>query len=224
MAPRRLRLLEPRFVQPSTQTGPRRVLGVVLAGGRSRRLGIDKTRLEITRDGRRLSLVEWAARRLERCCDGVVLAGPAERAPPGLPVVADRLADRPADASAKGPAAGLLGAAQAAPNRSLLVLACDLPWVPAASLEQLVASDPAVDLALYRSAGGLEPLCALWRPRALEQLAVRCARGDLSLWSLTEAPELRCNVLDGEALGADAFFNLNRPDDLERFLERERNS
>jgi molybdopterin-guanine dinucleotide biosynthesis protein A len=187
----------------------------VLAGGRSRRLGVDKTGLRLVRHGFELTLVEWAARRLAPWCEGVVVAGPPGLAPHGLRAVAD--------GPAPGPAGGLLGAARAAPGRPLLVLACDLPWLPANSLGRLTAAARAggVGLALFRSAGGLEPLCAWWGPRSLARLAARCASGDPSLWSLAEEPGIDCAVLDGEALGAEAFFNLNRPDDLERFLARE---
>ncbi|HVS63660.1 MAG TPA: molybdenum cofactor guanylyltransferase [Thermoanaerobaculia bacterium] len=193
---------------------PRPPLGVVLAGGRSRRLGIDKTRLEVRREGASLTLVEWAARRLEPWCEAVVVAGPASLADGGRRAVADALAP--------GPAGGILGAAREAPRRALLVLACDLPWLPAEALGRLAAPrESAVDLALFRSAGGLEPLCALWRTRALDLLAARCAAGDPSLWAIVEEEGIACTVLEGEALGAEAFFNLNRPQDLERFLARE---
>jgi len=203
-------------MNPSTHPARALPIGVVLAGGRSRRLGVDKARLVVPREGARLTLVEWAARRLEPWCDEVLIAGPRSLAPIGRRAIDD--------AQAPGPAGGLLGAARAAPGRALLVLACDLPWLPSAALGRLCACGDRgaeADLVLFRSGGGLEPLCALWRPPALEQLARRCAAGDGSLWALVEEPLVACEVLDGEDLGADGFFNLNRPEDLERFLARE---
>jgi molybdenum cofactor guanylyltransferase len=188
--------------------------GLVLAGGRSRRLGIDKTRLGLVRDGRILSLVEWAVARLAGLCEPIVVAGPES--------VAGR-ARAIADGPAPGPAGGLLGARAALPSSTVLALACDLPWIGADALERLLACrrDTGVDLALFRSAGGLEPLCSLWSPAALARLAERCAAGDPSLWTLVGDPRVPSVVLDGSDLGEEAFFNLNRPVDLERFVARE---
>ncbi|HVS14981.1 MAG TPA: NTP transferase domain-containing protein [Thermoanaerobaculia bacterium] len=198
----------------STRLAGKRPAGAVLAGGRSRRLGADKTRLALVRDGRVLSLVEWAIARLAPFCDPVVVAGPA-----AVAAGARAIADGPAP----GPAAGLLGAGAALPGRSVLALACDLPWVGCDALERLLARsrEGDVDLVLFRSAGGLEPLCSLWSPAALARLAARCAAGDPSLWSLTDDPLLSSVVLDASDLGERAFFNLNRPEDLERFVARE---
>jgi molybdopterin-guanine dinucleotide biosynthesis protein A len=187
---------------------------VVLAGGRSQRLGADKTRLSLVREGEVLSLVEWAVRRLRRCCDAVYIAGPEELG---------HLAPTLADADAPGPAGGLLGARAVLPGVALFALACDLPWLGGHELLRLRTGwdATATDMALFRSPSGLEPLCSIWSPAALARLAARCAEGDASLWSLAEDDQISSLVLDAGGPSDEAFFNLNRPQDLERFLARE---
>lgn len=123
------------------------------------------------------------------------------------------------DGPGAGPVAGLLGAAQQRPGCHLLVLACDLPHVPAALLARLVAAADGSDLALPRTTHGLEPLCAVYAPRALERLAARVAAGQLDLQSLAGEPDLVVRVLGGEELACDldaALLNVNRPADLPR--------
>lgn len=177
-----------------------RPVGVVLAGGASSRMGRDKALLEIEGE----TLLARAARRLREVCDEVLIAD------------AGRLGGVP-DGPGRGPAAGLLGAARARPGRSLLVLAVDLPFVPAPLLEELARS--AADLALPGWSGGVEPLCAFYGPAALAILEERVGRGRLDLWSLPDEPGLSVRRLGEEELRrfgepAKLFLNLNRPEDL----------
>lgn len=187
-------------------TGP---VGLVLAGGESRRLGSDKARLE----GAALPL--GAAERLAPVCAEVAVADRGRELVPGRRSLAD--------GAGRGPAAGILGAAAAYPGQALLVLACDLPRIPAALLAELARSE-AADWAIPRWEGGLEPLCALYGPAALAALAARVREGRLSLHDLASEGGLVVRYLEGEALRRfgepqEMFFNLNTPDDLARWRE-----
>ncbi len=186
---------------------PEPLAGVVLAGGRSRRMGTDKALLEL--DG--ISLVERAARKLGSVCTRVVIAD-GER---GTVARAPSVSDGPGS----GPAAGILGASLAFPDSALLVLACDLPRVPLALLGAL-ASRTTSDLVLPRWNGRLEPLCALYRPRAIEGLQAQVAHGAFALHRLASRADLQVGFLELEPLEihgdpAVMFTNLNRPGDLE---------
>ncbi len=182
--------------------------GVVLAGGASARMGRDKALLEV--DGR--TLIARAVQKLEEAGVPVVVAR-GERAPlPGIRTVPD--------GGGRGPAAGILGAAHAVAARSgLLVLACDLPLVPVPLLK-LLLHQPG-DWVVPRWERGIEPLCALYRPAALLDLAQQVQRGSSALHQLTRCGDCRITYLEGEALHRlgrpeDLFLNLNSPDDLAR--------
>ncbi len=137
------------------------LIGIVLAGGAASRMGRDKATVELV-DGE--TLAASAARRLAAVCPEVALADRGRQLVPGLPSLLD--------GPGRGPAAGLLGAAHAYPGRPLLALACDLPHVPVALLEELIrlGDSGGADWVLPRWRGGAEPLCALWRPRTLAVL------------------------------------------------------
>lgn len=184
-------------------------VGLVLAGGASRRMGRDKARLEL--DGE--TLAAGAARRLAAVCPEVAVADRGAGLVPGLPSLAD--------GPGRGPAAGLLGAARDYPGRPLLALACDLPRVPVPLLAELARSEESADWALPRWRGSLEPLCALWRPRALAALEARVARGLYALRSLADEEDLAIRWLDEDLLAAfgspgEMFLNVNTPEELER--------
>lgn len=189
-------------------SGPAAAIGVVLAGGDSQRMGRDKAGIVIGGE----TLVERAARRLGDLCSSVVIANDGRRRFEEYACVRD--------GAGQGPAAGILGAASAYPARALLVLACDLPDVPGSLLSELLAS-PA-DWTVPRWQGRLEPLCALYRPPALEALAGRVAAGSVAPHRLAEEAQLVVRFLEGSELdrhGAPdrVFANLNRPEDLDRF-------
>jgi molybdopterin-guanine dinucleotide biosynthesis protein A len=183
-------------------------VGLVLAGGASRRMGRDKARLEL--DGE--TLAAGAARRLAAVCPEVAVADCGRQLVPGLPSLPD--------GPGRGPAAGLLGAARAYPGRPLLALACDLPHVPVSLLEELARNENA-DWALPRWRGGSEPLCAFWGPRSLASLEARVEHGLYALWSLAEEDQLTVRWLEEDLLASfgapeEMFLNVNTPEELER--------
>jgi molybdopterin-guanine dinucleotide biosynthesis protein A len=187
-------------------------IGIVLAGGASHRMGRDKAALELV-DGE--TLAAGAARRLAAVCPEVALADRGRQLVPGLLSLPD--------GPGRGPAAGLLGAAHAFPGRPLLALACDLPYVPVALLEELARNDQreGADWALPRWRGGAEPLCALWRPRTLAVLEDRVTRGLYALWSLAAEDQLAVRWLEGDLLASfgspeEMFLNVNTPEELEK--------
>ena len=136
--------------------------GLVLAGGESRRMGRDKG--EITYH--RLSQREHVFGMLRHYCDDVyVSCNAAQRAEMALPSIEDRFLGI-------GPMGGILSAFQSDPDAAWLVVACDLPFLSAASLDRLVESrDPSALASAFRDAAGLpEPMVAIWEPRAYPEL------------------------------------------------------
>ncbi len=129
--------------------------GFVLAGGRSLRMGRDKSLLEL--DGE--ALVERAGRQVLAAAGAVAIVGdPGRHGRFGWPVVTDL---RPG----QGPLAGI-EAALASPYAAEwnLIVACDMPNLDPALLARLIAeaqrSRP--DCVAACSTQGVEPLCAVY--------------------------------------------------------------
>jgi molybdopterin-guanine dinucleotide biosynthesis protein A len=177
------------------------IVGVVVAGGSSSRFGSDKALAKLGGS----TLVERALVTLRAVCSEVVVADAGRELLRGVESVAD--------GPGSGPAAAILGAARQRPERPLLVLACDLPLVTVALLER-IAAIAAGDWVLPRHAGGVEPLCALYRARAIDALDLHRLE-DAGLDVRYLEPEAIADLGDARSL----FANVNRPDDLLR-LER----
>lgn len=185
--------------------------GLVLAGGRSERMGRDKAALRHP-DGRTLGA---------RCRDLLAAAGCAEvvlslRADQEVPDGLDGTAvlRDPPDGS-HGPLAGMVAAMRARPEADWLVLACDLPRLELATLAALVAArrDGEQFLAFRSSSDGLpEPLCAIYAREARtvleEALAAdfRCPRKILI--------RNDCRLLD--PVDERALDNANTPEEWRR--------
>jgi molybdopterin-guanine dinucleotide biosynthesis protein A len=91
----------------------------------------------------------------------------------------ERIADALPDL---GPIGGIHAALHAHPRSAWLVLACDLPFLDAATLQQLIAGrDPRRVASAFRSShdGKPEPLCAIYEPESLAQIDARIAAGKL---------------------------------------------
>jgi molybdopterin-guanine dinucleotide biosynthesis protein A len=198
--------------------------GVVLAGGRSRRLrGRDKALIDLG-DG---PLLHRALSRLRPlCADLLVVGDPLRHAGHGAPVIPDRVAGC-------GPLGGLdaaLGATRAGardvdppgPGSApfVLLLGCDLPFVRPRLLEALLEAPARHDVVLPTLGGRDEPLCARYATRIFPQVAEALERRQLKLIRMFDHPALdveRRAVEPGAADGATAedLFNLNTPEDLE---------
>ena len=87
-----------------------------------------------------------------------------------------------------------------------------MPFLPADLPERLGRTREAA--ALAESGGRLHPVCALWRARAADGLAVYAASGRRSLHGFAEAVGYEAVAWDTDPI--DPFFNVNDADDLAR--------
>lgn len=193
-------------------------LGVVLAGGKSSRLGRDKAWLPFF--GR--PLLCRVADVLARVTDGDVLVSGRDPAVFGL--------DAPwlPDATPElGPAGGVL-TVLAEKGRSCLVVSCDLPFLDEATLDRLVAlwrrRGPDVLMTTYRivETGYLESLVSIYEPEGLPFMRTCLDRGERRLSAMF--PEDRRQHIDyrrADPNAARAFFNINAPPDLMRARDME---
>ena len=150
------------------------IYGLVLAGGRSRRMGRDKALLPYG-DG-----TPQLERAMALLAPHVVRAYVSVRADQGAEPLRARFPQITDTQENLGPIAGILAAQARHPQAAWLVLACDLPLLDEATLTHLLgARAPARAATAYRSShdGLPEPLCAIYEPRCRELLAAYVAAG-----------------------------------------------
>jgi molybdopterin-guanine dinucleotide biosynthesis protein A len=200
------------------EPNPEEIIGVLLAGGQSRRMGGgDKCLLELA--GK--PLLAHVIERLKPQTSTLVLNanGDLERFSKfELPTIAD-----PIEGFA-GPLAGVLAgftwAQEHAPDtRWIVTAATDTPFFPENLVEKLLDATrgqyPAI--ALAKSGERMHPVFGLWPTSLMEDLHAALAGGTRKVLHWTDRhttvtatfPEMQ---IGGQSI--DPFFNANKPDDM----------
>jgi molybdopterin-guanine dinucleotide biosynthesis protein A len=187
------------------------IAGVILAGGRSSRMGgHDKALVEL---GGRTLLDRLCARLSPQVAVLAINANaPLGAAAAGYDVVPDRFAGFPGPLA--GIHAGLLWAETLPGATHLATVSVDTPFLPADFVPRLAGADR-TSVALARSDGRLHPTCALWPVRLRETLEVFLEAGtSRKVMSFAEAAGYV--AVDFSAVPFDPFFNINTADDLKK--------
>ncbi|WAJ31485.1 molybdenum cofactor guanylyltransferase MobA [Antarcticirhabdus aurantiaca] len=189
-------------------------IGLVLAGGLSRRMGGGDKPLRLVGGE---TILDRVVARLVPQCDGLVLnanGDPARFAALGLPVVSDPLPDHP------GPLAGILAgldwAAEHRPDAALLAsVAGDGPFLPPDLVERLRAARSAAGatIAVAASGGRDHPVIALW-PVALRGALREALVGEGLRKVGAFVGRFPVARAEWPTDPVDPFFNANTPDDL----------
>jgi molybdopterin-guanine dinucleotide biosynthesis protein A len=190
------------------------IVGLVLAGGQSRRMGGGDKALRLLGG---VSLLERVIERLRPQVRAVVLnanGDPARFAEFGLPVVPDSLPDF------AGPLAGVLAgldwtAAHRADCPFIVSVATDAPFFPADLVARLADGTGAADadLSCAASAGRAHPVFGLWPVRLREDLrraVLEEGVRKVDQWT----SRYKLVTVSFPELPVDPFFNANRPEDL----------
>ena len=192
-----------------------RPLGVVMAGGGNTRFGGPKALEEV--GGSRI--VDRVTGALRAASADVVMITNTE--PLYASVELEKRPDRDADG---GPVAGLRAALAWAQERGLpgvLVVACDMPFVPVSLLDALWTASEGADGAVPRSDSrrGVEPLCAAYRVSCLPAMEHALAQRDLRVVGFFEHADivrLDHAIVAEHGDPARMFFNVNTREELER--------
>lgn len=193
---------------------PQRVVGVILAGGLSRRMGGGDKSLRLL--GGRPILTHVIARSRGQVGRLVLNANgdPRRFAQFRLPVAADSVA------GFAGPLAGVLAgldwAREHAPDCPYVAsFATDAPFLPRDLVPRLLAAvaDGKADLACARSAGQDHPVFGLWPVRLAEDLRRALVEEGLHKVDMWTA-RYRLTAVEFAVQPIDPFFNANRPEDM----------
>jgi molybdopterin-guanine dinucleotide biosynthesis protein A len=189
------------------------VIGLLLAGGQSRRMGGGDKCLRLLGGETILARI---IKRIRPQVHRIVLnanGDPARFASYGLPIVADSVE------GFAGPLAGVLAgldwaAANAADCPWVASVPTDAPFLPADLVARLrAAAEEGADLACAASGGQSHPVVGLWPLRLRDDLRHALLAEQIHKVDIWTARH-RLATVEFPIAGIDPFFNTNRPDDL----------
>ncbi len=191
-----------------------KIVGLLLAGGKSRRMGGGDKALRLLGG---VSLLDRVIERLRPQVEALVLnanGDPGRFAGCGLPVVRDSVPDF------AGPLAGVLaGLDWAAANRPdcpyVASVATDAPFLPLNLVTRLAQGleEAGADLACAASGGRSHPVFGLWPVGLREDLRRAVVEEGIRKVDEWTARHRLATVEFGDR-PVDPFFNANRPEDL----------
>jgi molybdopterin-guanine dinucleotide biosynthesis protein A len=189
------------------------VTGLVLAGGRSHRMGRNKAFLEL--DGQ--PLIDVVIQRVARVCTEVlVVASDADiYAGLGVPVVADRF-------RGVGVLGGLHAGLAAASHQLALAVGCDMPFLDPVLLRAFTDWADGADVAILRRGEWVEPLHAVYRRTCLPGMEAAIRAGERRVISFF--PKVNVRYVTAEMIRPfdpqlRSFRNINTPEEWEAVRE-----
>lgn len=186
------------------------VAGVILAGGKSRRMGTDKAFLTVGRE----AMIENAAMELKKVFKEILISGGEEETGVhlGLKVVPDLI-------KGWGPLSGIHASLLAARSRKCLVVPCDMPFISADLAKIMAELSQGYDVTVPQHGDYLQPLFAVYDKNCIPAVEEALRNGRHKVVDFY--PRVRVKYVSETILRAAAdidtvFFNVNTPLDLEK--------
>lgn len=195
------------FFQEQLQQARPVLNGLVLAGGQSLRMGQDKGALQWHGKAQRYFMADM----LKSLCAEVFISCRPEQAAeldPKYKPLADTF-------TGLGPYGAILSAFREQPDAAWLVVACDLPLLDEATLQQLVdkRNSSAVATTFKSPHDGFpEPLVTIWEPKSYPLLLSFLGQG----YTCPRKVLLNSDTQLLTPLDPDTLMNVNTPEELER--------
>ncbi len=187
------------------------VTGVLLAGGKSRRMGQDKRFLHVGE----LTLFERSLTVLRAVFQDVLVVI-AQDSPPlqaEAPVIRDLVPDC-------GSLGGLYTGLRQAITPYVFVVACDMPFLDPRAVQYVAGLKHDADIVMAKRDDTLQPMHALYSRRCLPVMEEMVKAHDLKIQKMVTHPSLQVRFITETELSAidpdgRSFLNINTPSDLE---------
>jgi molybdopterin-guanine dinucleotide biosynthesis protein A len=184
------------------------VSGIILAGGRSSRMGRDKMLLEFQNE----TLIRRTVNELRDVAAEIIIAS-NHTGKYGI----DGVREVPDVFPGMGPMGGMYAGLVAAKHDTAFVVAGDMPFFSARLAEYLLSRQAGHDVVAPMVGGKWEPLCAVYSRRCIGPIGDCLQAGIKQVFRFY--PAVKVLAVDEAELGqvglpANTFFNLNAPEDL----------
>lgn len=185
---------------------------VILSGGKSRRIGKNKSFLSI---GNTI-LLDLVINKLNRVFDDIYIITdkPSKYQALGPECLVDIFPE-------KGPLGGIYSALELIDTSYVFVFACDMPFLNTSLIKSMIGRiDKRYDAIVPLNRGYAEPLHAIYSQSSKETILNYVVQNQLSVHSLfNKISTLFIREEETEAFGNNMFFNINVMEDYKKALD-----
>ena len=196
---------------------------VVLAGGRSMRMGTDKTLMEL---GGQPLLIRAVEAVHPLATQTIVVTNRPDELP--LAQLPDDIVVMTDEVAYQGPLGGIASACRQATNEWILTIAADMPWISQGIVDYLWQHRAGADVVIPIGPQGPEPLLALYRVAAVEPAAREVLgsgrRRIVAMFDELNVTRIERSDLEAIDPGLPSFFNINTRADYQKALSHVRKS
>lgn len=186
------------------------IAALILAGGKSSRMGYDKRLIQWSDDFTMIDI-------LKRHCESLGIAAYISVAQSAVGIKDDTqyIID---DYNNIGPIGGIYSAMTKHKEKAWLVMACDMPLIDTALMENLlVHRDPTKIATIYYS-NRVEPLFGIWEYSSAILLQQSILDGKYSLMKILAAAQNQVKYINSDDI--ECFVNINTPQERMAFEEK----
>jgi molybdenum cofactor guanylyltransferase len=179
------------------------VTGIVLAGGKSSRMGTDKSLLI----WKGKTLIEHSIDKLKTLCQKVVVSSNQHQ------YDFTSCESWPDIVSQQAPIIGIYSCLKRSETDINLVLSCDMPLISTELLEVLLESSSNHEIVVPLNENGLiEPLCGVYKKTIIPEMEKYISANNLSIIKFIDNVNHKCLPID--SFSTHLFKNINTPEDF----------
>lgn len=180
--------------------------GIILAGGKSSRMGFEKGTAMV--QGKQM--IEWAIEALQPVCRHLLIVSNSDLYQNmDLPVYEDIYKD-------SGPLGGIYTGLNHSTTNSNLILACDMPFVTPQVLQSLLDEAHGYEIVVPSVEGKLQPLCAYYHKEISGRLEDFIQQKTLKMQLVIRQFYYKEWNVEQAGFDAHVLANINSPSELEQ--------
>lgn len=182
------------------------ISGIVLAGGESKRIGKDKSKLLYNN----VPLIEYPINILKKFCNEIVISADSNKFPEYNYIKV------PDEIGKFGPLAGIYSCLKKSSNHFNVVLTCDMPLVSEDLIRYIISNAKENDLVMPFYNSHYEPLCAVYSKSLIPIIENLFLKNDYSPLSLISISNFKKINIDKTVsfFKENLFSNVNTINDL----------
>lgn len=186
-----------------------RTTGIILAGGKSSRMGTNKALLELSG----LKIIERIYKSIKHSCNKVIIISnsPEDYRFMGLELFNDIF-------PGLGPLAGIHSGLNNSKTENNFVISCDLPLISKEAVEKIIEHESDKPVVIYQKKNRLQYLCGIYKKVCLPILDTSLKSDNLRVKDFID--KIDAELLDAEVFPEEVFFNLNTIEDYENLVKR----